>query len=99
MPMPKFTYKPSPSPRRPRAAKSSRDHGIGALLSLAHGSLLDDLGVARALNDALDEDAGRMNAVRIKGSRLHQLFDLGHSDAGGSGHVGIEITRRLAIDE
>ena len=61
--------------------------------------MLDRLQIARALDDPLHEDAGRVDAVGIELAGLDQLLDFRDRDAAGAGHHRIEVARGLAIDE
>ena len=45
--------------------------------ALADGALLDPLLVVLPLDDAVDEDAGRVDVVGVERAVRHQLFDLG----------------------
>ena len=51
------------------------------------------------LDDALDENAGRMDVVGIELAGRHQMFDFGHGDLCGGRHHRIKIARGLAIDQ
>src|SRR4051812_25448154 len=85
MPIPRLTYMPSRSSRAARRATSSRDRGGMSGAPLAHGALLDRFFEARAGDDALDVDAGGVDAVGVEVAGLHQLLDLRDGDAAGGG--------------
>src|SRR3954466_15918317 len=95
-PMPRFTYSPSFSSAAARAAISSRVQDISGLRSRAGRALLDALllGLLRSERyDALDEDAGQMDRIRIERSDLDDL--LGLDDRQATGHRGdrVEVAR------
>src|SRR5262245_49805470 len=64
----------------------------------AHGALLDAL-LVLALDDAVDEDAGRVDAVGVERAQGHDLLDLGDADPAAGGGVGVEVAGGLAVDE
>src|SRR5690242_1438832 len=66
---------------------------------LPRGAALDALFVFGALEDGVDENAGRVHLVRVKLADVEQLFDFGDDIIGGGGHHGIEVARGLAVDE
>src|SRR5271156_6593292 len=72
---------------------------MGTLRPFANRVLLDELLVRAPVDDALHEDAGRMDLIRIELARLDQNLDLRHGDAPGGRHVGIEVAGGLSIDE
>ena len=51
------------------------------------------------LDDALDEDAGRVDVVGIEFAGRNQMLDLGHRDLGGGRHHRVEVARGLAVDQ
>lgn len=51
------------------------------------------------MDNLLDEDARRVDGVRIDAAVWHQMLDLSHSQPGGRCHDGIEIAGRLSIDK
>src|SRR5579863_4831990 len=56
--------------------------------------------LARAdLDDALDEDAGRMDVVRIDLAGRHQMLDLCDRYLRGGCHHRVKVTRGLAVNE
>ena len=50
----------------------------------ARGSFLDQLGDVRRMDDALHEDAGRVDGVGVDFAGGHEVFDLGDGEARGS---------------
>src|SRR5699024_4252966 len=84
-----------PSGCGPKAWNSPVNGGSG---DLAQRALLDPL-LVLPLKDALDEDAGRMDRVRVQFAGRHQFLDLGHRDAPAGGDDRIEVPRRLAEDQ
>ena len=66
---------------------------------LRRGALFDALLGGSDLDDALHENAGRMDVVRIDLAGRHQVLDLGHRDLRRRRHHRVEIARGLAIDE
>src|SRR6266702_6423500 len=67
--------------------------------ALAHGALLDALLGVDDVYDALHENAGRDDMIRIELPRLDQMLDLGDGDLPGGRHDRIEVARGLAVDE
>ena len=63
------------------------------------GAELDALLVLRALDDAVDVDARRVDLVGIELAHLHQLLDLGHRHLAAGGDHRVEVARGLAVDE
>ena len=61
--------------------------------------MLDLLVVGRTAEDALHEDAGRMDVVGVERAHRHELLDLRDAELGRGRHHRIEVTGRLAIDE
>jgi hypothetical protein len=51
------------------------------------------------LDDALDENAGRMDVVRIDLAGRHQVLDFGDRDLRGGGHHRVKVPSGLAVDE
>src|SRR4051812_18890633 len=68
-------------------------------LSIAGGPFLDQLLVRRPLEEALHEDAGRVDAVRLDRARIHELLDFRDGVTSRRGHHGVEVARGLSIDE
>src|SRR3569623_1925691 len=66
---------------------------------LARGALRDGLLVPRADDDALHVDARGVDVVRIQVTRIDQVLDLGDGHARGRRHHGVEVARRLPIDQ
>src|SRR6185312_10840072 len=60
---------------------------------------LDTLLGGADLDNALDEDAGRMDVVGIELAGGNEMLDLGDGDFRGGGHHRIEVPRRLAVDQ
>src|SRR5271165_4616668 len=85
-----------------RWATCSRVKGMrGLLWGLATGSngpLLYVLLVVTALEDAMDEDAGGMDLVRVQLAYLDQVLGLDDGRPGGHGHQRREVAGRLAED-
>ena len=52
-----------------------------------------------AEDDAIDIDAGGVDAVGAQLARRDDLLDFGHGDGAGCSHHRIEVPRRLAIDQ
>ena len=50
-------------------------------------------------DDALDEDAGRVDVVRIELAGRHQMLDLGDRDLRGGRHHRVKVARGLAVDQ
>src|SRR5580698_8536991 len=73
--------------------------GCASSLRLSHRPPFDPLFVVGSLEDALHVDAWRVNLVRIELARLDQKLDFGNRDPAGGRHHGIEVPRRLAINE
>src|SRR6185503_14424126 len=69
------------------------------LLPLPYGALLDALLVGRVVHDALHEDAGGVNVVRVDLAGLDQVLDLGDRNLAGSRHDRVEVARGLPVDE
>src|SRR5258708_31617362 len=67
--------------------------------SLANGALLDLLVVGRAAEDAIDENARRVDVVGVELADLDQLLDLSDAYLRSRRHHRVEVPRRLAIDE
>ena len=63
----------------------------------AGGSLLDVFFRVGHPDDALHENAGRVDLVRIDLAGVEQMFDLGNRDLRCSRHHRVEIARGLAI--
>src|SRR6185436_10870244 len=63
------------------------------------GAELDALLELRALDDAVDVDARRVDLVGIELAHLDQLLDLGHRDLAAGGDHRVEVARGLAVDE
>src|SRR5271165_368097 len=61
--------------------------------------LFDSLLKHFALKNSFHEHARRVHHVRIEFSGLNQMLDFGDRDLGGGSHHGIEVARRLAVDE
>ena len=64
-----------------------------------HGAELDALFVARALDDAVDEDARRVDLVGIQLADLDELLDFGHADLAASGDHRVEVPRGFSKNE
>src|SRR5207302_758386 len=64
-----------------------------------HCALLDPLLIQLALKDALHEDAGRMHQVGIELAGFDEVFYLGNRHLGRGRHHGVEVARRLAVNE
>src|SRR3546814_14015751 len=60
------------------------------------GQFLDTFFIDRAFDDAVNINAGRMNAVGIEGYFRHYFLDLNHRHLACRGHVGIEVASGLA---
>src|SRR5262245_43789142 len=99
MPIPRLTYIPSRSSRAARWAIWSRVRAGMSGAPLADRPLLDGLLEARALDDALDVDTGRVDLVGIELARLDQGLDFGHGDAAGGGDHRVEVARRLPVHQ
>src|SRR5436305_14829806 len=69
-----------------------------SLKLLPHGPLLDSFDSLRD-DDTMDEDARRVNAVRIELARLDELLDLGDADLSRRRRHRIEVPRGLPVDE
>src|SRR5581483_4814587 len=65
---------------------------------LPHRALLDPL-LARHHDDAMHENAWRVNAIGIERSRLDELLHLGDADLAGGRRHRIEVARGLSINE
>src|SRR5260370_3542043 len=68
-------------------------------LGFAHGGALDFFVVVGALEDGVDEDAGRVDLVGRELAEFDELFYFSDYIIGSRGHHGIEVARSLAIDE
>src|SRR5215813_12851777 len=66
---------------------------------LAHGALLDVLDGVWNMDDAFDENAGRYDVIGIDLAWLNEMLDFRHRHSCRGRHRGIEIPRRLPIDE
>src|SRR5579884_3807593 len=68
---------------------------------LSRRAVLDDfvLQLDRDMHDALDENAWRMDMVRVDLARLHQMLDFRDRELGGGRHDRVEIAGRLPVDE
>src|SRR5215208_660704 len=75
---------------------SGRYRRVGALAGRA---LLDALYGIGDGHQALDEDSGRVDAVRIDLARLNEVLDFRHGDPGRRGHHRVEVAGRLPVDE
>jgi hypothetical protein len=64
-----------------------------------HGAELDALLVIRALDDAVDIDARRVDVIRRELPHLDELLDLGDADLAAGGDHRVEVPRGLAEDE
>ena len=64
-----------------------------------HGPELDPLFVARALDDAVDEDTRRVDLVGIELADLDELLDLGHADLAASGDHRVEVPGSFSKNE
>src|SRR5208283_593192 len=67
--------------------------------ALAGGALFDRFCDVRRMDDAMDENAWRMNRVGIDFPGFDEMLDLRHGDLAGCRHHRIEVARRLAINE
>src|SRR3546814_8971461 len=76
---------------------SLRVQGMSNLL--AHDALFDALLVPFGNDQALHENAGRVDMVGIDRAGGKQLLDLRDRDAAGRRHPRVAVARRLAIDE
>ena len=65
----------------------------------SRGQLLDALFEVRALEDAVDVDAGGVDGVLVERADRDELLDLGHGDLAGGGHHRIEVPRGLPVDQ
>src|SRR3546814_2711869 len=63
------------------------------------GQFLDTFFIERAFDDAVNINAGRMNAVGIEGSFRHYFLDLNHRHLACRGHVGIRTEERRVGNE
>src|SRR5580704_6124200 len=63
------------------------------------GAFFDTFGVVCALENCVDEDAGRVDLVGREFARLDELLHFGDDVIGSSGHHGIEVARGFAIDQ
>src|SRR5271168_280063 len=68
-------------------------------LRLPHGAALDALLVVSSLKNGVDENPGRMNLIGVKLAKLDEFFDFGDDVIRRGGHHGIEVARRLAINQ
>src|SRR5579864_5961374 len=80
-----------------------RDCGRCDDLSLAHRlsyrAAFNALFKDGTLKNALHEDAGCVNHVGVQFSYLGQMFDLSDGDRRGGGHHGVEVARRLSVNQ
>ena len=60
---------------------------------------LDALLRLRIVDEALNEDAGRVNLVGVEFAGLDDDLGLCDGDAAAGGDVGIEVARGAAVDE
>src|SRR5260370_6987874 len=60
---------------------------------------LNSLFVFWALEDGVDENAGRMNLIGVELAEFNEFFDLGNDVVRGGSHHRIEVASGLAIDE
>src|SRR5579863_6063814 len=72
---------------------------LGGSSALLDRAPLDTLLIALALDDALDEDPGGMNRVRIELADIDELFHLRDRHLARSGHHRVEVHRRVSIDQ
>ena len=66
---------------------------------LADGALFDPFVHRVQFDDAVDEDAGGDDVVRIDLPGFNQVLDLHHHGFAGGGHDRIEVPRGLSIDQ
>src|SRR5262249_716172 len=99
IPMPRLTKSPSFISSTARRIIPSRGRAIAfLLLGLAHRPALDPL-LAGGHDDALDEDAGRVDALRVEGAGFDEPLEFRAGDpAGGHGHR-VEVAGRLPVHE
>src|SRR5260370_28804469 len=64
-----------------------------------HRTKLDAFLVARALDDAIDEDARRVDLVGIKLADLDELLYLGNADFAATGDHLVEVPRGFSLNE
>src|SRR6266849_7066045 len=64
-----------------------------------HRAALDALFVFGALENGVNENAGRMNLIGVELAKFDKLFDFGDDVVGGGSHHRIEVARGLAVDE
>src|SRR5262245_56689254 len=86
MPMPRFTVKPSFSSLTARRMMPSRSSMSG----FPHRSPLDAF-LSRGDDQAVDENAGGMDALRVELPDLDELLDLGDRDLPRGDRHGIEV--------
>src|SRR5688572_29013447 len=72
-------------------APNSKLHGPNSICPRPRRQALDPLLVPCALNEAIDIDRRRADAIRIQLPDLDQLLDLGHTDLPGGRHHGVEV--------
>ena len=73
--------------------------GCGSPRTRAGVAELDALLGRADLDDALDENSGRVDVVGIEFARRHEMLDLGDGDLRRGRHHRVEIARGLAIDQ
>ena len=69
------------------------------LTRLSHRSFLNPFLIQFALEDALHVNAGRMDHVRLQLPDLDQVLDFRDRHFGSGRHHGIEVARRLPINQ
>src|SRR5512140_3399683 len=97
IPIPRLTYIPSRSSLAARRMIPSLS-SFGMALPLPHGLAFDPL-LARRHDDALDEDARRVDLVGVDLADLDELLDLRDRDLPRGGRHRVEVSRRLPVDE
>src|SRR5438105_2410728 len=99
IPMPRFTKSPSFISATARWMIPSRVSAMRAFSSaLPNRPPLDAL-LSRRDDDAVDEDTGRVNALRVERSRRDELLHLGDRDPSRRDRHRVEIAGGLSIDE
>src|ERR1700680_177759 len=101
MPMPRLTYAPSCNSSEARCAICSRLQGMvsGSPCGALCRTSFDAFFGVNVEDETLHEDSRRMDEIGVEFAGGDDLFDLGDGDFTAGGGEGIEVARRLAIDE
>src|SRR6266700_813819 len=107
IPQPRFTYAPSGNSSAARCAICSRvSRGLSRSAfcwapspGMSFRMPLRGITDSFRLHDAMNEDRGSHNVLRIDATDWNDFFDFNNSGLRGHGHDGIEISRRQPIGQ